>query len=574
MILVQDGVSVAIGELADGLKIDLNKVPKKYDGLDGTELAISESQERMAVVVANEDANRFIALANSENLEATIVATVQEEKRLVMNWNGKNIVDISREFLNSNGAEKHITVDVLPAKYFEKSFGNDFKENYLSLVKDLNICSKRGLSERFDSTIGAGTVLMPFGGKNQRTPIQAMCNKISLPNKDTKTCSIMAWGFNPFISEKSQYHGAYLAVIESVSKLIATGSNFNEIYLTFQEYFEKIGKDPKKWSKPLSALLGSFIAQKELGIASIGGKDSMSGTFENIDVPPTLVSFAVTTENIDNIISPEFKKENHKVVLVKPDYDENGLPITSSLINVYELVNRLIKDKKVLSAYTPTYGGIAEAIYKMCIGNSIGFKYDSSIDLDEIFKYNYGSFILELASDEEIGITLGETIKEESISYKDQVLDLSTLNNDYEDKLEKVYSCNIKTQEIEIPKLSYTEKFVKTNNLKIAKPKVLIPVFPGTNCEYDSAKAAEKAGAIPEIFVINNLSAKNISESVSRFAKKINESQIIFIPGGFSGGDEPDGSGKFITAFFRNKEIKEAVTDLLDNRNGLMRRRM
>lgn len=564
------GVSVAIGELADGLLIDLNKVPKKYDGLDGTELAISESQERMAVVVAKENATRFVELANSENLEATIVATVKEDPRLIMTWNDKEIVNISREFLNSNGAEKHVEIEVAKSLKFEKEFSNNFKENYMELAGDLNVCSKRGLSEKFDSTIGAGTVLMPFGGKNERTPIQAMCNKVSIKDKDTKTCSLMAWGFNPFISEKSPYHGAYLAVIESVSKLIATGSDYSDIYLTFQEYFERVGKEPKRWSKPLSALLGSFIAQKELGIASIGGKDSMSGSFENIDVPPTLVSFAVTTENIDNVISPEFKKANHKVCLIKPEYDENGLPNTKSLMNVYNIVIDAIRSKKAISCYTPTYGGAAEAILKMCIGNDIGFEYASDINFDEIFKYNYGAFILELESDSNIGINLGRTIENKEIIYKDDVLSLDELSKVYEDKLEKIYPCNIKTSDEKIPKIEYSEKFINKNTNKFAKPKVLIPVFPGTNCEYESAKKMAFAGAIPEVFVIKNLSAKDITESVQEFSKKIKESQMIFIPGGFSGGDEPDGSAKFITSFFRNAEVKDAVTDLLDNRYGLM----
>ena len=565
------GVSVAIGELADGLIIDLNKVPKKYEGLDGTELAISESQERMAVVVSSKDSENFINLANSENLEATIVATVQKEKRLIMKWNNKNIVNISREFLNSNGAEKHVSIEVPPFEEFDKKISSNFEKNYFDLVNDLNICSKRGLSERFDSSIGAGTVLMPFGGKYERTPIQAMCNKISLPDKDTTTCSIMSWGFNPFISEKSPYHGAYLAVVESISKLIATGSDFKNIYLTFQEYFEKLAKDSVRWAKPFSALLGAFMTQKELEIASIGGKDSMSGSFENIDVPPTLVSFAVTTDNINNIISPEFKSCDNKVVLIKPDYNNDGLPVASSLKNVFNLVNTLMRDKKVLSAYTPTYGGIAEAVFKMCIGNRIGFKFNSNIDINEIFKYNYGSFILELNCSENIGIELGSTINLDKIIYNDIKINLEDLSNQYENKLESIYSCNIKTLETPIPKINFNNNSVSIKNTaKFAKPRVLIPVFPGTNCEYDSAKAVEKAGAIPEIFVINNLSAKNISESTILFANKLKESQMVFIPGGFSGGDEPDGSGKFITAFFRNNYIKDAVNDLLENRDGLM----
>jgi len=564
------GVSVAIGELADGLEIDLNAVPKKYEGLDGTEIAISESQERMAVVVAAENVQKFKDLAYSENLEATVVAKVTDKNRLVMNWNGKDIINISRDFLNSNGAEKHVNISVQKSNTFEKEKVTNFKDEYLKLANDLNICSKRGLSERFDSTIGAGTVLMPFGGKYQRTPIQAMVNKVSVEKKDTTTCSAMSWGYNPFIFEKSPYHGAYLAVIESVSKLIATGCDFKEIYLTFQEYFERIGKDAKRWSKPLSALLGAFLAQKDLEIASIGGKDSMSGSFENIDVPPTLVSFAVTTEDIDNIISPEFKNTGNKVVILKPEYDENGLPTPATLKKVFKDVAKLMQKGIVKSAYTPTYGGIAEAILKMSLGNKIGFKYDENIDLDEIFKYNYGSFILELAKDIKAGITLGYTTSNYSISYKNDVISIDELSKLYEDKLEPIYSCNIKTPTLEIPKFEYNAANKYRSKIKISQPKVLIPVFPGTNCEFDSAKAVAKAGGKPEIFVINNLTSSSIAESIKEFAKELKTSQIVFIPGGFSGGDEPDGSGKFITAFFRNAEIKDAVTDLLENRDGLM----
>ena len=564
------GVSVAIGELADGLDIDLNAVPKKYDGLDGTELAISESQERMAVVVEACDAEKFMKLAESENLEATIVAKVKADARLTMTWNGKNICDISREFLNSNGAEKHIDITPLKPEEFKKDYSNDFLEEYKKIADDLNICSKRGLSERFDSTIGAGSVLMPFGGKHQLTPVQAMVNKISVEKKDTKTVSLMAWGYNPFIAEKSPYHSAYLAVVESVSKLIATGASFDEVYLTFQEYFEKPLKDGKRWGKPMAALLGAFRAQMDYEIASIGGKDSMSGTFEDIDVPPTLVSFAVTTDKIDNIISPEFKKANSKVVLLKPEYDENGLPVATSVKELYASVSKLVREGKVLSAYTPTYGGVAEAVMKMCFGNKLGFKYEESVNYDDIFSYLYGSFVLELSEDIDIGIKLGTTTDEKIISYKDDKLCLCELLEIYENKLEPVYTCNI-TKEIKtLPDLSYPDTKVPLASIKALKPRVLIPVFPGTNCEYDSAKAAARAGLDPEIIVIKNLTSKGIAESVEYFAKRIEDSQIIFIPGGFSGGDEPDGSGKFITAFFRNATIKDKVHELLKNRDGLM----
>ena len=564
------GVSVAIGELADGLVIDLNAVPKKYDGLDGTELAISESQERMAVVVAPEDVDKFKALADKENLEATVVAVVKDEPRLKMNWNGKTIVDISRDFLNSNGAEKHI--DITPAKPqdYSKKIPEDFKKGLTDLAGDLNVCSKRGLSERFDSTIGAGTVVMPFGGKNQLTPNQAMVNKISVEKKHTDSCSYMAWGYNPFITEKSPYHGAYLAVIESVSKLVAAGAEFKDVYLTFQEYFEKPMKDGKRWGKPLAALLGALKAQLEFGIAAIGGKDSMSGTFEHIDVPPTLVSFAVTTGKTDEVITPEFKKANHSVRIVRPDYDKNGLPVTASLKKVFGEVTALMREGKIAAAYTPTYGGIAEAIFKMAVGNSIGFKFADGITLKDIFSYGYGSFILEFNDSTEYGTLLGETTGSGSISLGDEDVSLKELLTVYENKLEPIFSCNIEQGKSDIPAFTFSAKEHRSAAIKSAKPKVLIPVFPGTNCEYDSAKAVADAGAEAEIFVINNLTSAGISKSVDTFAKKLKESQIVFIPGGFSGGDEPDGSGKFITAFFRNPEIKHEVHELLNNRDGLM----
>ncbi len=564
------GVSVAIGELADGLDINLDAVPKKYDGLDGTELAISESQERMAVVVEEKDVEKFCALAKSENLEATVVAVVKENPYLTMTWNGKQIVNISREFLNSNGAPKHIDIAPSVPESFAKNTSGDFTKLYKDLAGDLNVCSKRGLSERFDSTIGAGTVLMPFGGKYQRTPIQAMVNKISVPDRDTDTCSLMAWGYNPFITEKSPYHGAYLAVVESVCKLVAQGASFSEVYLTFQEYFEKPMQDKKRWGKPLAALLGAFMAQKDFEIASIGGKDSMSGTFENIDVPPTLVSFAVTIDNINNIVSPEFKEADNKVVMLKPEYTNDGLPCAKSQKALFDKVTKLMREGKVKAAYTPTYGGVAEAVLKMAMGNGIGFKYADNLTNEDIFGYNYGSFILEVTEDIKDAVLLGNTTGELEISYKNNKIALSELCDIYENKLEKIYKCNIETEAKEIPEFKFEAKTITLPAIKVAKPKALITVFPGTNCEYDTAKALKFAGAEPEIFVINNLTAKNIAESIEVFAKKVKDSQIIFIPGGFSGGDEPDGSGKFITAFFRNPEIKDAVTELLEKRDGLM----
>ena len=565
------GVSVAIGELADGLDIDLNAVPKKYDGLDGTELAISESQERMACVIEAKDRDAFLALANEENLEATVVARVKADPRLTMVWNGKTIVDISREFLNSNGAEKHIDVEAPKISDCKKQIPPSFKSGMMAVASDLNTCSKRGLSERFDSTIGAGTVLMPFGGKYQRTPIQAMVQKISVEKKHTDLASFMSWGYNPDISSKSPYHGAYLAVVESASKLVATGAEFKDVYLTFQEYFEKPMKDPKRWGKPLAALLGAFKAQMELGIAAIGGKDSMSGTFEKLDVPPTLISFAVTTDKVDSVISPEFKKAGSRVVLLKPKYDADGLPETASLLKLYSDVTSLMRDGKVLSAYTPTYGGVAEAIMKMAMGNGYGFEFDADASMDDIFGYNYGAFILELADDVRVGgITLGRVSEKREFSYLGKSISADEINASYEDKLESVYSCNIKTRDDKPETVSYTAQSRKAPAVKCAKPKVLIPVFPGTNCEYDSAKAVRDAGAEPEIFVINNLTADGVKRSAATFAKKIAGAQAIFVPGGFSGGDEPDGSGKFITAFFRGEKVKSAVGDLLDRRDGLM----
>ena len=564
------GVSVAIGELADGLNIELDKVPKKYDGLDGTELAISESQERMAVVVEEKDAKRFMELATSENLEATIVATVTDDARLKMTWKGNVIVDISREFLNSNGAEKKTAVKVVKQTMDKKVIPADFESGIKELAKDLNVCSKRGLSERFDSTIGAGTVLMPFGGKNQRTPIQAMVNKVSVENADTDTCSFMSWGYNPFVSEKSPLFGGYYAVMESVCKLIATGATFEDTYLTFQEYFEKPNKDASRWGKPCAALLGAYKAQRELKLSAIGGKDSMSGSFEKIDVPPTLVSFAVTTDTLDKVVSPEFKKAGSKVVLLKAKNTADGLIDSKDLMENFAIIEKLNAEGKVLAMYTPSIGGVAEAVMKMSFGNGIGFKYAVS-DLKEIFGYNYGAFVIELNGDVEVekSILLGYTTKEEVIECNGKKVEINSLLTDYEDKLESVFKCNdVKTSKGEIPAIKYSANEWNYSPTKFARPKVLIPVFPGTNCEYDTKKAFARAGADVEIFVIKNV--LDVKESVDAFAKKIKESQIIFVPGGFSGGDEPDGSGKFITAFFRNKAIKENVTELLDQRKGLM----
>ncbi len=564
------GVSVAIGELADGLDIDLNAVPKKYDGLDGTELAISESQERMAVVVEAENVKAFLAIAEEENLEATPVAVVKADPRLTMTWNGVKIVDISREFLGSNGAAKHITVAPEAPKPFEKKVSGSFSDNMKKTASDLATCSRRGLSERFDSTIGAGTVLMPFGGKNQQTPIQAMVHKISMEEKHTDDCSLMAWGYNPYIAEKSPYHSAFLAVVESVAKLVASGAKFEDVYLTFQEYFEKPRQEGKRWGKPFAALLGAFEAQKQLEIGAIGGKDSMSGSFEDLDVPPTLVSFAVTTEKVKDIISPEFKAAGHKLVLLAPEKDENGLPVIASFRKLMDEVHALLHSGKAYACYTPGEGGIGEAVMKMAFGNGLGFAFSEDLTAEELFGYAYGSFLAEVDASVDAGRLIGFVTEEQSFTKGSEKLALQDIQKLYEDRLESVYPCNIPDAPIRTENFVYKADKWPAPAIRTAKPKVLIPAFPGTNCEYDSARAIRDAGAEPEILVINNLSASGIRSSVDRFAASLKTAQMVFIPGGFSGGDEPDGSGKFITAFFRNAAVKEGVTELLEQRDGLM----
>ena len=564
------GVSVAIGELADGLDIDLNAVPKKYEGLDGTELAISESQERMAVVVAAEDAGRFLALADGENLEATIVARVTESPRLVMHWNGRTIVDVSRDFLSSNGAEKHIDVLVEKPQSFDKTIPADFGGGLRDLAQDLNVCSRQGLSERFDSTIGAGTVLMPFGGRDQRTPVQAMVQKISLERGHTDDCSLMSWGYNPYISEKDPYRGAYLAVIESVSKLIATGAAFEDVYLTFQEYFERLRREPARWGKPLAALLGAFAAQMALGIGAVGGKDSMSGSFEQMDVPPTLVSFAVTTEKTGAIVSNECKRAGDKLVLLAPAYGADGLPETASLLAVYETVHALLSSGKAVAAYTPGFGGAAEAALKMCIGNGFGCRFEESLPLETLFGYRYGAFVLEVLPEVEEGTLLGYVTEDGTFSRGAESVACGELFALYEKKLENVYPTQAPVENIPMETFSTPEADRRAPAVKTARPRVLIPVFPGTNCEYDSARAMTDAGAEAQIMVLNNRTADGIARSVEHFAQALRDAQMVFIPGGFSGGDEPDGSGKFITAFFRNAAVKEEVTALLERRDGLM----
>ena len=565
------GVSVAIGELTDGLVIDLNAVPKKYDGLDGTEIAISESQERMAVVIAPEDVDAFMAEAAKENLEATVVADVVAEPRLKMNWNGNTIVDLSRDFLNSNGAPKFTDIEVEAPAEREAEEVSDTADSWTELMSNLNVCSQKGLIEKFDSTIGAGTVLMPFGGVYQLSPSQAMAAKIPVLKGETNTCSLMGWGYNPDISEKSPYHGAMLAVIESIAKIVAAGGTYKKCWLTFQEYFERTQNDPKRWGKPMAALLGAFKAQLEMGCGSIGGKDSMSGTFENIDVPPTLVSFAVSTANADKIVSTEFKGTGSEVIMITPEYDENGLPKFDSIKECFDKVEKIISDGRANATWTNGYGGIAEGIAKMCFGNKIGFEFTSHLSGEELFRPCYGAFIIELngaAADGEN--VIGKTIEDYKILCRDYTVSLDNLQRVWEAKLEPVFPCRIKTTDTTPETYSNANRIQRSASIKVAQPRVLIPVFPGTNCEYDTARAFERAGAKAETIVIRNLSASAIEESVNVFERAIKQSQIIMLPGGFSGGDEPEGSGKFITAFFRNAKIKDAVHDLLQNRDGLM----
>ena len=563
------GVSVAIGELADGLYIDLNKVTKKYDGLDGTELAISESQERMAVALAPEDVDKFIAIATEENLEATPVAKVTEEKRLNMVWNGKSIVNISREFLNSNGAEKHQNVHIEKGTVWQPQWaGVTFEQKMKNMVGDLNVCSKKGLSERFDSTIGAATVLMPFGGACQLTPQNAMVAKLPVDG-ETNTCSGMAWGYNPYLMSANQYVGARMAVVESVTKLVASGFRYEDAYLTFQEYFERLGTSPERWGKPLAALLGALDAQIGLGIASIGGKDSMSGSFEQLDVPPTLVSFATAIGKAGRVVSTEFKKPESTVVLIRPILDpETGCPNFFSLKANYKKVEQMMEDGMVAAASSVGYGGLAEALFKMGLGNRIGFKMMNNMTTHDMFKPMYGSIVLEMVSDAPAGELLGETTADYTFECCGDKLDMAQLQEIWESKLEPVYPYRKAGPAVE--KINGSLTAPAAPKIGVAKPKVIIPVFPGTNCEYDTAHAFARAGADPEVLVIRNLTPADVTASCEALVKAINESQIIMLPGGFSGGDEPDGSAKFIASFFRNPAVTEAVRDLLQHRDGLM----
>ena len=563
------GVSVAIGELADGLFIDLNKVTKKYEGLDGTELAISESQERMAVALAPEDVDRFIALASEENLEATPVAAVTEEKRLKMVWNGATIVDISRDFLNSNGAEKHQKAHIEKASVWQPQWaGSTFGEKMKSMVGDLNICSKKGLSERFDSTIGAGTVLMPFGGSHQLTPQMAMAAKLPVDG-ETTTCSGMAWGFNPYLMSADPYKGAMLAVVDSVTKLVASGFRYQDMYLTFQEYFERLGDKPERWGKPLAALLGALDAQMGLGIASIGGKDSMSGSFEDLDVPPTLVSFATAIGKTHRVVSTEFKKGHSSVVLLRPFYKEDGVtPNFASLLANYYIADQMMEKGIVLSASAVGYGGVAEALFKMGLGNQVGFRMIADMSMDELFEPAYGSLVLEIATGAPAGKLLGVTTHEYQFTACGETLDSAALQEIWEAKLEPVYPYRKAGPTVEA--VSGKIDPPAAPKIGVAKPRVIIPVFPGTNCEYDTARAFRAAGADPEVLVIRNLTPADVTASCEALVKAIDAAQIVMLPGGFSGGDEPDGSGKFIATTFRNPRIADAVADLLQRRDGLM----
>ena len=558
------GVSVAIGELAPGLQIDLDAVRKKYEGLDGTEIAISESQERMAVVVAPEDADKFIAFAEEENLEAYRVAVVTEEERMVMKWKGNVIANLSREFLDTNGAVKHMDVVVTEKdlSVLSKAMFGSLRE----MASDLRTASQRGLVERFDSTIGAGSVIMPYGGKRQLTPAQSMAAVLPvLPGQETDQASVFSWGCDPDHLSVDPYTGAHASIYNSVAKLVAAGCDYKLAYLTLQEFFERLKTEPERWGKPFAALLGALDAQLELNAAAIGGKDSMSGTFLDLDVPPTLISFAIAPIKKQDVISPEFKEANHPVYIFG-GVDESA----DSIKTTWEAFHNLCKEGKVKASWAVEHG-IGEAVMKMSFGNNIGFA--SSADLNENWHLGMWGFIVaELTEEVELPgvMKIGTTTEEPVIKLQDDFATIEELYKLHIATLEDVYPTKAKEDNGEIPTYSFDGKCSASPKNKVAKPKVLIPVFPGTNCEYDSARAVEKAGGEAEIFVIRNLTAEDVARSVEGFSAKVRESQIIFIPGGFSGGDEPDGSAKFITAFFRNPAVKEAVTDLLDNRDGLM----
>ena len=572
------GVSVAIGELADGLRVSLDKVPKKYAGLDGTELAISESQERMAVVVDPKDVKAFLEYANEENLEAVEVAVVTEEKRLILEWRGKENVNISRAFLDTNGAhqETDVVVNIPEEKdnLFKAPEVKDVKAEWLETLSDLNVCSQKGLVEMFDGSIGAGSVFMPYGGKYQLTEVQTMVAKLPVLKGKTDFVTMMSYGFDPYLSSWSAYHGAIYAVVESMAKIVCAGGDFKKIRFTFQEYFRRMTEDPARWGEPMKALLGAFDAQMGFGLPSIGGKDSMSGTFNDLDVPNTLVSFAVDTGSYNDIITPEFKKAGDKIVLFEIERDEYDLPVYSQVMALYNAVAKAIADKAVVSAYTLNAKGIAEAVSKMAFGNKLGVRINADYDSSEFFAPKYGCIIAEANPEllDKIGCkytVIGEVTDDGTFTYGDAVISVEEALNTWKKPLEKVFpTVAVKGgQKLETPVYNADSIYVCKN--KVAKPTVFIPVFPGTNCEYDSTKAFENAGANVVTKVFKNLTAADIRDSVDEFEKAINQAQIIMFPGGFSAGDEPDGSAKFFATAFRNAKIKEAVDKLLNERDGL-----
>lgn len=573
------GVSVAIGELADGLRVDLDKVPKKYAGLDGTELAISESQERMAVVIDPKDVDLFLAYSAEENLEAVPVAIVTEEPRLVLKWRGKEIVNLSRAFLDTNGAHQETTAEVeIPDRkeeYFSKlNIKDTFKETLLSTMSDLNVCSKKGLVEMFDSSIGAGTVTMPFGGKYQLTPIQTMIGKLPVLKGKTDTVTMMSYGYDPYLSSWSPYHGAIYAVVHSVAKIVASGGDFEKIRFTFQEYFKRLNEDPKRWGQPVAALLGAYVAQLGFGLPSIGGKDSMSGSFNDIDVPPTLVSFAVDVAKTGDVITPELKTPGNKLVRICIPKDEYGLPDFEETKHIYKQIHSLMQRGKVQSAYAVGYGGTLEAVAKMAFGNKRGIRFDTEICIQDLLEKCYGAIILEIEPHviRELGVAallIGSVKKTPEFIFAKETVSVEDALKAWTNTLEKVYPTHTDMEKKELHTPLYTAGNVYVAKHKVAKPKVFIPVFPGTNCEYDSLKAFERAGAEVETRIFKNLDAQGIRDSVDEFEKVINQSQIIMFPGGFSAGDEPEGSAKFFATAFRNEKLKEAIMKLLNERDGL-----
>lgn len=572
------GVSVAIGELAEGLEINLDAVPKKYDGLDGTELSISESQERMAVLLDPANETAFIALAEEENLEAIRVATVTDKARMTMRWRSQTVVDISRSFIDTNGATQRTSVKVsAPAAPAKRSVEKaDIHDTWLNTLADLNVCSQKGCIERFDSTIGAASVLLPFGGLYQDTPTESMVAKLPVLTGDTATGTIMGYGFDPELSLWSPFHGALNAVVHSVARIVAAGADYTHAWLTLQEYFEKLGSDPSRWGKPFSALLGAFYAQVQLEIAAIGGKDSMSGTFENISVPPTLVSFAVAPVDVSNTISPEFKRAGNQVWLLPVKTNADRIPDFDYLKRLFSAVTAAIANKSIISAYTVGKGGVAAAISKMSFGNRIGFTFTAEGAQQELFTEQYGAFIVEMPAALANGpatvdcVLLGHTTTAPIITTGSVSLPLNELYEHWTRPLDSVFPAQARTEPGTAPVIEYSSRNTGKAVTSFAKPRVIIPVFPGTNCEYDSARAFERAGAAAETFVINNLDGDHIEKSLAALARKIGDSQIVMLPGGFSAGDEPDGSGKFITAVFRNPVVRDAVNDLLGSRGGLM----